>query len=230
MREKFGRGRSSDVNDHNRMEYLARGNVGDKPYFLHFIGKSLYKILDTSKSVFKFRGYFLKWGSDEDYEECSEDFQRAKLYNMHPLHFISRSLVIIADRLLDEYLSVKFSNPSSNTAGANLPFCVSILKLLLRPRDAWRRDGMTQAYFATLSVRGYCYTKLLEIYKKVDFEEAKKGSQYWNLLNTANCDSDVTKVDMLSITDSEQKSTKKRAREIDLTSPSSTARASQRCQ
>ena len=219
--------------DDNRQLYLHRDSKKAKyhPHFTQFIGQKLWKIVDmTNHNKPKFREQYVKWGTDSDYDKCNEDFKKARLYNLHPLHFVSKALVIIVDRLFEEYMSVKSNDIKNSTKKTedmhNIGYCVTTLKLLLRPKSEWIQDRMTQGYYATLIVRGYCYKKLLEIYRRTD--QMNSWSEW---MERAKEDSDITKDYKIELcSDEEPKGTKKINRDdnnkIYMTSPGSASKIS----
>lgn len=229
MSEKLGKNKNTHYNPKRKL-FLDRDNsktnnrhlpkTSEPCTYTHFIGEVLWEILDTREKNFKFREKYLRWGSDEDYEKCSEDFRNARLHTLHPLHFISKTLVMIVDRLFDEYIHVHVTKTLGETRAEgmfNINQCVGILKLLIRPKSAWIKEKRTQGYYATLSVRGYCYKKLLDIYKRTDSE-----SERTKLMFNANNDNDITKEYKLELSQEAEKFSKKRSlEEIYSPSPSS---------
>jgi hypothetical protein len=235
MSEKLGKNKNTHYNPKRKL-FLDRDNsktnnrhgpkTNEPCTYTHFIGEMLWQILDTRvKNDFKIKEKFLRWGSDEDYEKCSEDFRNARLHTLHPLHFISKTLVMIVDRLFDEYIHVTTLDETKDKTKSegmfNINQCVGILKLLIRPKSAWIDEKRTQGYYATLSVRGYCYKKLLDIYKRTD-NEIELSKHIRSLMFDANKDNDITKEYKLELSQEEEKFSKKRSLEqIYSPSPSS---------
>lgn len=149
--------------------------------------------------IFEFDFSYISWGSDNDYNECNNDFLNARLFNINPFQFLGKGLCIIIDRLLTEKKILK------TTTNKNLTFCRCILKLLLKDRLYWQTIEWTHIFDALLNVRGYCYAKLLAVFKmelsilndtgKNNKERiSRKIEERERLLIKANDDNDITLV------------------------------------